>query len=270
MILSPRHSEAATPLPRFPTHRLRSGEICLWTASLLTDADGISACEALLSDDEMSRADRFHFERDRRRFVVARATLRRVLAACTGIPAAVLPITTGEFGKPALDPGCGPIHFNLAHSEDRALIAVSRDSRIGVDLEAIDHESRLPELARSIAAPAELAQLAGLADEAARSRALLRLWTAKEAFLKAIGTGLQIAPGRLEVSASVREGSYELGTVRWIDSPGVSSLYALHPLPGCEARYGCSAAVAVLRGGSTAHRIVWHEDDDFEPLAISA
>lgn len=269
MILSPLHKNAETPLQRFPTHRLRSGEIFLWTVSLHAGTGDLAAGESLLSHEELSRADRFHFEHDRRRFVIARATLRRVLAGCTGIPATALPITAGEFGKPALDPGCGPVHFNLAHSEDRALIAVSRDSRIGVDLEAIGHEPRLPELARSIAAPTELAQLAGLPDEAARSRALLRIWTAKEAFLKAIGTGLQIAPGRLEVSAGVREGSYELGTVRWIDSPGVSSLYALHPLPGCETRYGCSAAVAVLRG-STAHRIVWHEDDDFAPLAISA
>jgi 4'-phosphopantetheinyl transferase len=234
---------------------IRAGEIQLWSVNLQSDDGNLAVLSRLLTDEELRRADRFRFGDDRRRFIVARSTLRLLLADYTGRHAGSLEIRTDSFGKPFLRAVGTPLHFNLSHSGDRALIVFSRDASVGIDFEAISHEDRLTDLAESICSPAELIRIGGM-PYGVRCRALLRLWSAKEAFLKAMGTGLQINPSRLELSPGVAEGSSERGAVRWIDSPGASSRYLLQPLPDCERRLGGSAALVASKL-RTSQQIVW-------------
>ncbi len=90
-----------------------------------------------LSSDELARAARFHFERDRTRFSVARAALREILAHYLGTSPAEIAFVYGDHGKPALAPPYGDLRFNLSHSHDLALCAVARGSEVGVDVERI-------------------------------------------------------------------------------------------------------------------------------------
>jgi 4'-phosphopantetheinyl transferase len=141
----------------------------------------------MLSSQERQRADRYVLERSRDRFIFARAALRRILADELGEDARELRILEGPHGRPEL---AGlPLHFNVSHSQDKALIAVSSTARIGVDIEALAPIERdLVERFFSSAEQASLAALAGPDWE----RGFYRCWTRKEAFVKALGRGLSL------------------------------------------------------------------------------
>ena len=140
---------------------------------------------ALLDADERARAARFHFARERRRFVVRRGRAREWLAEATGGNPAHLRFTTNAHGKPEL-PG-GP-HFSLSRSGETMMLAIG-DAELGCDIEAIDPALDWPPLARSFFSHAENATLAALPPEAACT-AFFACWSRKEAFVKALGLGL--------------------------------------------------------------------------------
>lgn len=156
---------------------------------------------AWLSDAEVDRARRFAAERDRRRYLAARCALRGHLSRHTRLPGERLRIVEGEFGKPRLAdvPGCW---FNLSHSADAALLGIGTSGEVGVDLEVRREVDAVEALARRITSAAEFEAFLAL-DAPARNEAFLRLWTRKEACLKAVGTGLSIEPASLEVGFGV-------------------------------------------------------------------
>jgi 4'-phosphopantetheinyl transferase len=151
-----------------------------------------------LSPDERARAARFVFDRDRRRFITSHAWTRIAIASCLDCAPASLRFATGARGKPFLVGAAQDIRFNLAHSGERALIAIGTGQEIGVDLEA--HRSIDPlEIARGLFAPAEVAVLEAL-SEADRAPAFFRGWTRKEAFIKALGDGFSFPVHQFEVT----------------------------------------------------------------------
>lgn len=165
---------------------LLPGVVYIWEGRLDVPDRVAAAARALLSARERKRADRFVYDRHRRRYTVAQAHLRRVLGQLTGMPPETVRFHYEDKGKPFL-PG-GP-SFNQSHSEDRLMIAVAGSGRLGVDIE----ERRTVRLMLGIAdknfARDEAARLhAAPADE--RRRLFFRIWTRKEAFLKALGVGL--------------------------------------------------------------------------------
>jgi len=150
-----------------------------------------------LSSAELARAARFLRERDRRRFLAARCALRQRLSQHLGVPAGALRFVEGPEGKPFLaePPHC---HFNLSHSEDLALVGIGDRTELGVDIETLRPVDDAQPLARSHFTAAEFDALMAL-DEPSRPAAFLRIWTRKEACLKALGTGLSVAPSSFEV-----------------------------------------------------------------------
>lgn len=167
---------------------------------------------ALLSDAEKAKANRFHFERDARRYRASHTALRRLLAQATGMPAQALAFVEGPYGKPRLAGAGGP-HFNMSHSADLALIGICADAPIGVDIEVPRGMSDLEALAERNFTPAESRALRAV-DAAQRLQAFLRCWTRKEACLKALGSGLSIEPGVFEagIEATSRLTAIEVGT----------------------------------------------------------
>ncbi len=151
---------------------------------------------ALLSMPERARAGRFHFARDRRRFIVRRARLRQVLARATGIAPQRLTFTTGANGKPRLVED-GPC-FSLSHSGEHWLVATSA-LELGADIEQVDPAIDHAETARGLFGPEECAALAALPDDAAM-RGFFECWARKEAFVKAIGEGLSYPLDAFRVS----------------------------------------------------------------------
>ena len=178
---------------------------------------------AWLCGAERRRASRLRFERDRRRFVAARARLRQLLGARLGVAPQAVEIAYGGRGKPALArrfAGSG-LRFNLSHSEGVALYAFSRAGEVGVDLEALRALPEADRIAARVFAPRERATYLALAPRH-RPLAFLRLWTRKEAFVKAHGAGLSMPLDSLDVSGLA-------GVRSFAPLPGFIAAVALHP-----------------------------------------
>jgi len=153
--------------------------------------------DACLSDEEKERAMRFKEDRHRQLWTGYRAALRILLGARLGLHANSVPLILDDHGKPRLAPPFGDLHFNLSHCDELALIAVSNDGPVGVDLEAITRAEGLIECESSFCHPEEIPQLPF--DPTSRCLHLLELWTAKEAYLKGIGSGLLMPPQQVRI-----------------------------------------------------------------------
>ncbi|RPI01128.1 MAG: 4'-phosphopantetheinyl transferase superfamily protein [Calditrichaeota bacterium] len=145
---------------------------------------------SLLNETEMNRAERFVFDVDRRRFIVARAWLRRLLASYLAISPQFVKLSYNVYGKPFAENENG-LSFNLSHSGHLALFAVCRDAEIGVDIEQVKPEIATLEIAQKFFAPKEVQLLKGVPTER-RSELFFDCWTQKEAYIKAKGMGLSL------------------------------------------------------------------------------
>jgi 4'-phosphopantetheinyl transferase len=168
---------------------LTPAEIHLWRAPLTCSAAALEQYQTLLSPDEATRANRFKFSEHRQRFIVGRGILRTLLGHYQHIAPQALKFTYATQGKPSLALDPAPLQFNLAHSQDLALYAITRDRPVGIDVEQIRPMDRLQELAERFFAPSEAAALGALPPHQ-QTTAFFRYWTSKEAFLKATGIGL--------------------------------------------------------------------------------
>ena len=167
----------------------------LWRCSL--SAEPSEERLAWLSVGEQARAASFVFSRDRRRFLAARCALREFLSAHTGVDPGSLEIVADAFAKPCLA-NIRDCHFNLSRREDSALVGISDTGEIGVDIEMLHVIDDVVALARDHFSAPEFADFLTLASDE-RDLAFLRVWTRKEACLKAVGTGLSIDPASLDV-----------------------------------------------------------------------
>jgi len=179
---------------------LRPGEIQVWWASMDNAEPHIERLRRLLDEAELARADRFRVAAARRRFIGARAMLRSILGKTVVVNPEDVAFAYGTHGKPRLENG-GPC-FNATDSGDVVVVALASDE-IGVDIEVARPLTRLERLARRICTDRELEALEKI-SKADRNAALLRLWTCKEAGLKAIGTGL--SGGMRNVEVDLRPG----------------------------------------------------------------
>jgi 4'-phosphopantetheinyl transferase len=154
-----------------------------------------------LAADERARAERFYFQRDRERFVVARAALRAILGGYLNSTPESLSFCYGSRGKPALAADCSQdaIRFNVSHSGDVALYAVTRAREVGVDVELIRPELNAERLAERFFSPREIDTLRTLPADL-RRHAFFLAWTRKEAYVKATGDGLSLPLNQFAVS----------------------------------------------------------------------
>lgn len=206
----------------------------LWMVAL--DALPSAAGIASLSDAERARAQRFAFEHLKRRYFASHVALRDTLAECTGVAAADQRFTEGLFGKPAL--ANAPCAFNMSHSDDVALVAVAPQGEIGVDVEVLRQVSDAVALAKHNFTPAEHQQVLG-APPGQRDLVFLRIWTRKEACLKAVGSGFSIAADCFEAGAEAAPRRVSMPT------PGGMATMHVESLPEVN---GCVLALAWLLG----------------------
>lgn len=155
--------------------------------------------EHVLDTDERRRAARFRFEQDRVRYILAHALWRAVLGACLGVDPARVPLASAPSGQPRL-PGTD-LATSLSHSGSWVAVAVCAAATVGVDLECCPSRIILDDLITTICTPAEAADMR-LLPAPGRERALLALWTRKEALLKAFGVGLAEAPASFPAAAT--------------------------------------------------------------------
>lgn len=154
--------------------------------------DDLSPDRWRLTADEIKRASSFRHADDASRWAFCRSTLRRTLGELLGHAPNDVPVATRENGKPCLSRPFDYLHFNLSHCAELALIAIGMDGPVGIDVEPSARAKDLLGCEDSFCHPDEIAELP--ASENERATRLLELWTAKEALLKALGTGLAHPP----------------------------------------------------------------------------
>jgi 4'-phosphopantetheinyl transferase len=209
---------------------LGQGEVHLHLMPLAQPEPAVKALAATLTPDEHERAARFHFERDRRRFIVARGLLRRLLGQYAGMPAETIRFAYGPSGKPLLPPGADrpELEFSLSHSEDWALAGFARGRGIGVDLEAIRAIADYRELAEANFAPAEVTALLKLPEDR-QIDGFFACWTRKEAYVKALGLGFSLDLSSFVVAVEPNEATETI-------PPGPTAkahqVWSMRPLPG--------------------------------------
>ncbi len=199
--------------------------------------------EALLDEKELSRSRRFVRPIDRRRYVLAHAALRALLARCLGVEVAEVRYESGIYGKPRLASGLLPFDFNLSHSEGLALLAVARQRSVGVDIERLRDMPDALNMADLHFSAAERRDLQSL-PRSERPAAFLRCWTRKEAIVKATGEGLRRALDDFDVDLA--PGSMSSLT-RYEGRPGAEAGWSLRDLPSPPG-YVAAGAVSVGQG----------------------
>lgn len=205
-------------------------EVHLWRMRLDLPDACVSSLRRLLSPDEQARADRYRFDRDRRRYVVGRGVLRRLLGYYVGEEPGRLRFHYGAMGKPLAVEGAPHLRFNLSHSQGLALYAVTSECELGVDIEALRPLADAESIALRFFSASESAALRRL-PESQRIEGFFNCWTRKEAWLKAVGDGLSRPLSDLDVSLVPGEparinsvGDDPEEAARW-------SLYAFEPFP---------------------------------------
>ena len=169
----------------------------IWRLSLNIPTDSVKLTESTLSADEAERAARFRFEVDKNRFIVSHGVLRNILGRYLHRDPAELKFSVNQYGKPALVDST--LEFNLSHSGDFALIAVTQGRRIGVDVEHIRQGISSHVIAQQYFSKSEVAELQSLPLEQ-RVNGFFTCWTRKEAYIKAQGLGLALPLESFDVS----------------------------------------------------------------------
>jgi 4'-phosphopantetheinyl transferase len=181
---------------------LHDNAVEVWVVDLKASREKVEYAFQLLSNDERQRAEQFQFPVHRDRFVIARASLRRILASYLQIQPAHLTFRYSEYGKPSLVTPQTDIRFNASRSDERALIACSQGREIGVDNERIRRDLDVEDLAQRFFSVEENEWLRTVTPDL-RHLAFLRCWTCKEAFVKAVGTGLSLDLTKFDVSVAL-------------------------------------------------------------------
>jgi 4'-phosphopantetheinyl transferase len=177
------------PLAKPP--ELAMNEVHAWAVQLDVSQQAYEKLCATLTSDERERASDYRFDEPRRRFVVARGTLRKLLSKYLDGEPSKIELTFDGNRKPHLaqQQAVSGLHFNVSHSGDLAVIGLALGCEVGVDIEQLRDVGHLEQIARRFFHPAEtIAMLA--APETARNLEFLRCWTGKESILKALGTGI--------------------------------------------------------------------------------
>lgn len=177
---------------------LERGTVHVWRLALDQGADRVEDFRRILETHELERAGRFHFDNHRRSFIVARGFLRSVVGRYLKTQPETLRFEYGVYGKPAL-PTEHALRFNLSHSNQVALVAVTLNAEIGVDVEYVRSDFASEDIARRFFSRAEVEEFNALPQDE-RVEAFFRCWTRKEAYIKAIGKGLSQALDAFDVT----------------------------------------------------------------------
>ena len=171
---------------------LLKDHVHVWKANLRPSNTALMSLQSLLSADEQARACRFKFPQHQHAFVAARGILRLILSRYLALPPQSLIFHHGLHGKPYLAASITPsLSFNVSHSNDLALYAVTHERSIGIDIEYHRQNINIPALIQRVCSSQEKSILTALPVEE-QKKGFFACWTKKEAFVKATGTGITI------------------------------------------------------------------------------
>jgi 4'-phosphopantetheinyl transferase len=235
-------------LQGFPT--LKNGQVHLWRANLALSTSEIEELSVSLSADEMVRANKFRFVQHKHRFIAARGILRQLLGNYLQVSPCNLSFTYSDRGKPRLAEDSA-LQFNISHSEAYALLGFTLDHLIGVDLEYQKPMTEAVKIAQRFFSPSEFKILAATPPEE-QVQLFFRFWTAKEAYLKAIGTGLSGSLSEVEVVLNETQSRYLLTLP---EAQPENSPWSLYP---CSPETNYLGAIAINSDIQPQQISYWH------------
>ncbi|WP_372366097.1 4'-phosphopantetheinyl transferase superfamily protein [Candidatus Uabimicrobium sp. HlEnr_7] len=159
----------------------------IWYISLQAEKDELNYFSQLLNDEELKKAARFHFEKHRVHFIIARAVMRILLGKYLEKSPCKINFIYGEHGKPYIEKN--PIFFNISHSGDKALLAVNKTHEVGIDIELMRDNVSCEQIATRYFSQTEVLELAQT-PLSQKKTAFFRGWSRKEAYIKGLGDGL--------------------------------------------------------------------------------
>jgi 4'-phosphopantetheinyl transferase len=215
---------------------LESHQVDIWRIRFDIPTNLLKVLEEKLSVDESERAGRFHFQIHRDRFIAAHGCLREILTRYLHCDPHQISFSINPYGKPALVDH--NLEFNLSHSGDFALIAITDGRRVGIDIEQIRQGISSQVIAQQYFSKAEVAELQALPLEQ-RKNAFFTCWTRKEAYIKAHGLGLSLPLESFDVSLSPSEPAMLRATR---PDPHEAARWTLLSLE-VDPRYGSAVAV---------------------------
>jgi 4'-phosphopantetheinyl transferase len=214
---------------------IQANEVHVWRFPLTIPPKRLAILASLLSVEELQRADRFHFDKDRCRFIAAHGSQRLILGNYLRTDPASLLFTAQEYGKPELaEKGTEKrLEFNLSHSDIWGLLAVTLGLPVGVDIERIRSDFGIYELAQRNFSAEEMSMLLAL-PSGQQVEAFFAFWTRKEAYIKAVGMGLSMPLDHIDTSSTL--GQLEAGILQHdVCEVGEWFMYTLAPIPGYAA-----------------------------------
>lgn len=225
---------------------LTTNDVHVWKASLERSPSELDGLRQILAPDEQKRADRFRFEKHRDRYIVGRGVLRTILGRYLDRDPSGLRFQYTRYGKPMLPAETEILSFNLSHSHDLALYAVTQGREIGIDLEFIRKNINLLGIAKRFFSPQEYSQLQAL-PKSSQLQAFFECWTRKEAFIKAKGEGFSLPLHRFDVSITPGKPAALLRTEWNPAEAALWSLKSLNPAPGYAAALAVEGKHWILR-----------------------
>lgn len=214
-------------------------ELVVFGASVEAARPAFERLRAVLSDDELARAEAFHFERDCVSYVVAHAVLRHVVGERVGSDPRALRFAQRDGHKPELEHPRADATFNLSHAGDGVVVALAIGFEVGVDVEEIRSDVEHDTLAERFFSPAESAALRSRTP-AGRVESFFACWTRKEAVVKAAGGGLSIDLASFDVDVDATTQRIEAEGRQWF-------VHALDPGPGYAGAVASARDVSVAR-----------------------
>lgn len=215
---------------------LLTEDVHVWSALLDVQEDVLHVLQQTLDANEQKRAERFYFELDRARFIASHGLLRTILGSYIHIEPGKLRFSYNSQGKPFLAESFQgkTLEFNMSHSHEFALFAVTFNRRVGVDLEHIYSFAETDSLANRILSKREkTAWLKYSMNE--RLNTLFRYWTCKEAYVKATSAGLSLPLEKIHISLMLESEARLLSINRSTREASHWSLHELNPVPGFAA-----------------------------------
>lgn len=187
--------------PAVPGQLISSNEVHIWRLLLNEHHSNIENIKQNLSNDELVKTEKFYFEKDQNRFIMARGMLRMILAGYLGTKPHELRFEYTPFGKPLLAENNDnkSIHFNISHSDNVVLYAITNNRNIGIDVERINDRIDITQVAQRFFSPGEINALERCKREN-RAEIFFQYWTRKEALVKAMGNGVSFSLEQIDVS----------------------------------------------------------------------
>ena len=240
---------------------ITSEEVHVWSAQAAPGCQGVASLSQFLSPEENHVEKKFAFAEDRLQFVLARGILRQLLGVYLQQDPRGVVFSYNRYGKPSLGENQSPIdlRFNVSHSYGMILLAFSQGRDVGVDVERVRELTDLDSLAAQCYSPSEQMEHASLISGVKRD-AFFAVWTQKEAYLKARGTGLSTPLTKIQIGPVMAAGH---GARRRIETlePSDEGSWSVEPLnigPGYAAAVAAEGTDwrAVLKGDFHAARTV--------------